>query len=232
MMIVMARPRWRCARGIYASWSSPLRRVATTSPFASWRQNWLILRPAPAFGLKCGRDLAALAHLAFMNALPALRARAGHCRSSPRPAPQPSPKKIASAAAWETGAARFTSRKVLDVVGEPHLRLIAGKGHWHFVYHDIKAGIYDTRSIYAMRLSDLSFGRGAARLRRLRQHQVEVKLRTTAIAADLLAATAAQANDYSLVIACCNSTTSVEARSTATTVAWGQSTAARANGAS
>jgi hypothetical protein len=90
----------------------------------------------------------------------------GAGRSLPFIAPPRSaaiPKKIASAAPWETGAARFTSRKVLDVVGEPHLRLIAGKGHWHFVYHDIKAGIYDTRSIYAMRLSDLSFGRGGAR---------------------------------------------------------------------
>lgn len=59
--------------------------------------------------------------------------------------------------------------------------LFPGRGdqnRGHFVYHDIKAGIYDTRSIYAMRLSDLSFGRGCARLRRLRQHQVEVKLRT------------------------------------------------------
>jgi len=81
------------------------------------------------------------------------RSRAGDCRSSPRSAAVPKKRSP-----WKTGAARFTSRKVLDVVGEPHLRLIAGKGHWHFVYDDIKAGIYDTRSIYAMRLSDLSFG--------------------------------------------------------------------------
>ncbi len=137
----------------------------------------------------------------------------GAGRSLPFIAPPRSaaiPKKNRKRSRLGNRAARFTSRKVLDVVGEPHLRLIAGKGHWHFVYHDIMAGIYDTRSIYAMRLSDLSFGRGGARLRRLRQHQVEVKLRTTAIAADLLAATAAQANDYSLVIACYNSTISVE----------------------
>ena len=81
----------------------------------------------------------------------------------------PPKKKIGSAAARETGAARFTSRKVLDAVGEPHLRLIAGKGHWHFVYLDIKAGIYDTRSIYAIACPTCRSGEEARPQRQLRK---------------------------------------------------------------
>ena len=127
-----------------------------------------------------------------------------------RPAPQPSPKKSEAQPPGKperraSPVARFWTSSVSRICGLSPARATGSSST-----RDIKAGIYDTRSIYAMRLSDLSFGRGGARLRRLRQHQVEVKLRTTAIAADLLAATAAQANDYSLVIACYNSTISVE----------------------
>jgi hypothetical protein len=86
-------------------------------------------------------------------ASPIGRSRAGHCRSSPRSAAVPK-----SAAACETVAARFTSRKVLDVVGELRLRLIAGKGHWLFVYPRHQGR--DLRHPFDLRHapSDLSFG--------------------------------------------------------------------------
>lgn len=52
---------------------------------------------------------------------------------------------------------RFTTKQVLKAIGEPHLQLIDAGGCWCFVYNDKAAGIFDTYSVYAMRLNDFPF---------------------------------------------------------------------------
>jgi hypothetical protein len=49
---------------------------------------------------------------------------------------------------------RFTTKQVLQAIGEPHLQLIDAGGHWCFVYNDKAAGVFDTYSIYTLRLND------------------------------------------------------------------------------
>jgi hypothetical protein len=47
-----------------------------------------------------------------------------------------------------------STKQVLKAVGNEHLDLVRGNGYWYFVYDDLANGIYDTRSVYTMRLSD------------------------------------------------------------------------------
>ena len=52
-------------------------------------------------------------------------------------------------------AKRVLTKQILDVVGCPNLSLYKGDGYWYFVYDD-GADKFATRSVYAVRLSDLS----------------------------------------------------------------------------
>lgn len=52
--------------------------------------------------------------------------------------------------------------QVLAEIGNEHLTLVNGKGYWYFIYDDEAKGLYDTKSVYTMRLSDLSVNDWAA----------------------------------------------------------------------
>jgi hypothetical protein len=49
-----------------------------------------------------------------------------------------------------------STKQVIKAIGSDKLELVAGKGYWYFIYDDTKAGRYDTRSVYVMRLGHLS----------------------------------------------------------------------------
>lgn len=49
-----------------------------------------------------------------------------------------------------------STKQVLKAVGNEHLDLVRGNGYWYFVYDDTVKGLYDTTSIYTMRLSDFT----------------------------------------------------------------------------
>jgi hypothetical protein len=49
---------------------------------------------------------------------------------------------------------RFTTKQVLDAIGEPQLQLIDTGAYWCFVYNDKTSGVFHTYRIYAMRLND------------------------------------------------------------------------------
>lgn len=50
----------------------------------------------------------------------------------------------------------ITVRKVLKEIGCPVLNLYNGKGYWYFVYDDTARGVYETKSVYVMRLNELA----------------------------------------------------------------------------
>jgi len=50
----------------------------------------------------------------------------------------------------------MTTREILRAVKCQHLSLHKGEGYWYFVFDN---GVeYETKSVYAFRLNDLSFG--------------------------------------------------------------------------
>lgn len=53
-------------------------------------------------------------------------------------------------------------KQVLDAVGNKHLNLVAGNGYWYFIYDDVAKGMFDTKSVYTMRLGDLPVEEWAA----------------------------------------------------------------------
>jgi hypothetical protein len=54
--------------------------------------------------------------------------------------------------------APFRTSSVLKAIGEPRLKLVAGKGYWYFVFDDT-GKLYDTHTVFVMRLSDLPLER-------------------------------------------------------------------------
>lgn len=44
--------------------------------------------------------------------------------------------------------------QVLKAIGNDHLQLVQGNGYWYFIYDDVAKGLYDTKSVYTMRLGD------------------------------------------------------------------------------
>lgn len=51
----------------------------------------------------------------------------------------------------------ITSRQILNVIGAKHLSLYQGKGYWYFVYDDPDRNVFETHSVYAVRLKQLPF---------------------------------------------------------------------------
>ena len=52
----------------------------------------------------------------------------------------------------------MTRNQIIKKIGNPHLSLHAGKGYFYFVY-DKSDREFDERSVYTMRLNDLSLDR-------------------------------------------------------------------------
>lgn len=50
----------------------------------------------------------------------------------------------------------ITTRKILKAIGCPILNLYKGEGYWYFVYDDLDRNVFETQSVYAVRLSDMS----------------------------------------------------------------------------
>jgi hypothetical protein len=44
---------------------------------------------------------------------------------------------------------------ILKHIGCVHLSLVKGEGYWYFIYDDVARGIYETESVYTMRLNDM-----------------------------------------------------------------------------
>ncbi len=57
--------------------------------------------------------------------------------------------------------------QVLHAVGNEHLALVAGNGYWYFIYDDLAKNRYYTKSVYTMRLRDLTVNEWAAEGRAL-----------------------------------------------------------------
>lgn len=49
----------------------------------------------------------------------------------------------------------ITTRKILKEIGCPILNLYRGEGYWYFVYDDLDRNMFETQSVYTVRLSDL-----------------------------------------------------------------------------
>lgn len=49
----------------------------------------------------------------------------------------------------------ITTRKILKAIGCPILSLYKGEGYWYFVYDDLDRNMFETQSVYAVRLSDM-----------------------------------------------------------------------------
>lgn len=49
----------------------------------------------------------------------------------------------------------ITTRQILKAIGCPILNLYQGKGYWYFVYDDLDANVFETHSVYAVRLNQL-----------------------------------------------------------------------------
>lgn len=50
------------------------------------------------------------------------------------------------------------SKDILRKIGEPKLELlrISGHGYWLFIYDDVSAKVYETESVYCVRLNDMT----------------------------------------------------------------------------
>jgi hypothetical protein len=55
--------------------------------------------------------------------------------------------------------ARLTAAAVINQIGCQHLALYQGKGYWYFVFNDEARNMFDDRSVYTMRLSDMAIER-------------------------------------------------------------------------
>lgn len=54
----------------------------------------------------------------------------------------------------------FSTPAVNKAIGDPRLKLVAGKGYWYFIFDDVeKHNIFETHSIYTMRLNDMPLER-------------------------------------------------------------------------
>jgi len=53
---------------------------------------------------------------------------------------------------------KMTRKQIIKKIGNPHLSLHAGKGYFYFVF-DKSDREFDERSVYTMRLNDLSLDR-------------------------------------------------------------------------
>ena len=51
----------------------------------------------------------------------------------------------------------MTRNQIIKKIGNPNLNLYAGKGYFYFVYD--KGDVFDDRSVYTIRLNDLSLDR-------------------------------------------------------------------------
>lgn len=49
----------------------------------------------------------------------------------------------------------ITTRKILKAIGCPILNLYKGEGYWYFVYDDLDRNVFETQSVYTVRLSNL-----------------------------------------------------------------------------
>lgn len=53
---------------------------------------------------------------------------------------------------------RLTIKAILKAIGNDKLDLAHGKDYWYFIYDDVAKALYDTHSVYEMRLgTDLAF---------------------------------------------------------------------------
>jgi len=53
----------------------------------------------------------------------------------------------------------FRATTVTKHIGDPRLSLVAGDGYWYFVFDDVAAKLYETHSVFVMRLHDLPLER-------------------------------------------------------------------------
>ena len=49
-----------------------------------------------------------------------------------------------------------SSKHIIAEINCPHLSLHKGHDHWYFVYDNVQGGVFETLSVYVLRLSDLS----------------------------------------------------------------------------
>jgi hypothetical protein len=61
----------------------------------------------------------------------------------------------------------MTRRQILTAIGCEHLTLHQGPGYWYFTYDDQATNRFDTRSVYTMRLHDLTLAEWIAEGRAL-----------------------------------------------------------------
>jgi len=62
----------------------------------------------------------------------------------------------------DTSAPAKSSAEILRLIGCRQLSLYrcVGQGYWYFIFDDLAGtGVYDTESIYCMRLNDMSIAR-------------------------------------------------------------------------
>jgi hypothetical protein len=45
---------------------------------------------------------------------------------------------------------------ILKHIGCAHLSLVKGEGYWYFIYDGVERGIFETESVYTMRLNDMT----------------------------------------------------------------------------
>lgn len=50
----------------------------------------------------------------------------------------------------------LTVKQVLAKIDCPHLTLLKGGGYWYFVYDIPQLNVFETKSVYTMRLNDLT----------------------------------------------------------------------------
>lgn len=55
----------------------------------------------------------------------------------------------------------ISSKAIVNKIGNPNVELVraVGHGYWYFVYSDIAANVYETESVYVMRLNDMPLER-------------------------------------------------------------------------
>ena len=53
-------------------------------------------------------------------------------------------------------APRITMVRILNILDVPHLSLYEGPGYYYFVYDDVDADVYQTRSVMVYRLNHMT----------------------------------------------------------------------------
>lgn len=52
-----------------------------------------------------------------------------------------------------------SAREVIKAIGNESLNLYRGEGYWYFVFDNVERALYDSESVYTMRLNDMALDR-------------------------------------------------------------------------